>query len=367
MVISVAEDQIINEQLRDTFIARQISRTNKNVFLVNLLLILGVCGYGAAKWRYLINFMSVATSMSADQLASVKDPKFLNKYFISVRGQESFESGLQFVEQEVNESTQAVTSRTVKADYVVLFMDGRFLIVKASPGAATQKQFEGALVTLPTDVRSRIVSEIKDRPDLVQAVLPVMLDATGFRYEGYWTLAICIPILLFGGWNLRRVHLRRKSPGTHPILRNLSGYGAIPQLALDIDTDLRGPTEKLGDATVTTSWILSPRLFELRLCRITDVVWAYQKVTKHSVNLIPTGKTYAAIVFGRDGVPMEISGGQEKIEKLLQILSSRVPWAVIGFTNDLDKAIRANWWSFVAEIDQQRGAKSVAASSASGD
>jgi hypothetical protein len=188
--MAIAEDQIVNEQLRDTFVARQISRTNRNLFLANMLLILCVCGYAAANWRYLVNFMSAPTAMSSDQLAVVKDPNSINKYFISVRGQKSFDSGLQFVEQEVNESTQAVTSRTVKADYVVLLIDDRFLIVKAAPRGAQKTEFDGALVALPTDVRSKITSEIADRPDIVQAFLPVMLDATGFRYEGYWTLVV---------------------------------------------------------------------------------------------------------------------------------------------------------------------------------
>jgi hypothetical protein len=351
--MSIADHEIVNEQLRGTFISRQVNRTNRNLFFVNLLLILGVCGYFALNWRYLSNFAAFPTSLSADQLASVKDPNSLHRYFISVHGQKSFETGLQSIERETSGTTQAVTSETIKADYLVLSSDGRLLVVKAPPHKAGKTEFEGALVELPKELRANITSEVANRPDIVRAFLPVMLDATGFREEGYWTIAICLPILVFAGWNIRKVYLRTQNPAIHPIWKTLAGYGSVPQLVMNIDADLRGTTEKVGGTVVTSSWILRPRFFELQFCRILDIVWAYKKITSHSINFIPTGKTYAALVFGRNGIPVEVDGKITKIDGLLQIIASRAPWAVIGFSKDLDKTIRANWLGFVAEIDQR--------------
>ena len=277
-----------------------------------------------------------------------------------MEGQESIESGLQSI---LTETSGSSTSKTVKADYVVLFIDGRFLIVKAPPGTSkTTKEFSGALVPLPEDIRRQIVGQVYDQPDIASAFFPdLMLDATGFRDQGYWAIGICVPILLVATWNFRNVYIRRQDPQTHPILKLLAGYGSIPQVAMNIDSDLHAPRERMGDATVTASWILNPKFFELRICHIPDIVWAYLKVTKHSVNLIPTGKTYAAVIFSRNRVPTEVDGGEDAIAKLLQTIASRAPWAVIGFTKELDKAIRADWSGFVADIDQRRAAASVTA------
>lgn len=243
-----------------------------------------------------------------------------------IRGQVT---GIQHVEQQVNESTNKVESQTVNADYLILVLDDRFLIVKAPHGVAATR-FTGALVDLPSDVRSEVVGQVTD-PEMVKLFLQPMLDATGFRGEGYWTIAICLPILALAGWNFRKVYMRIQDPAIHPIIKSLSRFGSLPEITMKIESELRGDTEKLGNAKVSQSWIFVSQTFGLSMCRIPEIVWAYKKVTRHYTNFIPTGKSYEAIVFSRYGTPVLAKGKEKKMDRLLEIVASRTPWALLGF------------------------------------
>jgi len=350
--MSSLNSTLLNEQLRGTFISRQVRRANRRVLVLNAVLVLAVLAYASANLRYFSNFVRGPASISGNELASVSNPNSLSRYFVSVNGQKSIDSGIQHVEQQVNETTNAVESQKVDADYLILVVDERFLIVKA-PHGATATQFHGALVDLPSDVRSEVVGQVTD-PEMVKLLLPVMLDATGFREEGYWTIAICLPILAFAGWNIRKVYLRIQNPSTQPIISTLSQYGSVPEVTMEIESELRGDTEAVGSARVSQHWILISETFGLSLCRMSEIVWAYKKVTKRSVNFIPTGKSYSATVFRRSGSYTSVDGREKEVDHLLQIIASRAPWALLGFTAEIDKITRSNWHVFVAEIDERR-------------
>lgn len=359
--MSSPDTAFLAEQLRGTFIARQVRRANRRLFAVSALLVLGVAGYVMANARYLNNFVRGPAPISASQLTSIADPNSLSRYFVSVSGDKIIDSGIQHIQQQINQTTNKVESQTVDADYLILVVDERFLIVKA-PHGETGTHLRGSLVDLPTDVRSEVVGQVSE-PELVRRFLPVMLDAGNFREEGYWTIAICLPILGFAGWNLRKFYARVQNPNTHPIIVAFARFGSVPQLAMEVEGELRGETEALGSARVTQSWIFVSETFGLSICRIPEIVWAYKKVTRHYHNFIPTGKSYATIIFGRDGRAVQADGSQKKMDRLLEVVAARAPWALLGFNEEINKLVRSNWQGFVAEIDERR----TKAAGASGD
>jgi len=330
-----------------------LDRTNRNLLLMSLTLIAAVAIYAAIEWRYFSNFFQGPVAMDAGAIAAVKAPESLPRYFVAVKGDDSIDTGVQDVEEEVSDSG-SVRSQTVKAEFSVLRLGSRFLIVKRKP-ADNGKAYQGALVELPGDVHSQIVTPLlSDNPNAEQIFLPAMLDATGFRKKGYIALAICIPVILFALWNISKAGKRRNNPLTHPILKSLSRYGPLADTACQIDADAAGAPQRVGNALLGPSWILLPSAFSLSVCHIPDVVWAYEKVTKRSVNFIPTGKSYAAIVFDRYGQSLEIQAGREKSEQVLGMLAERAPWAVFGFSDELKKLAGANWAGFVAAVDARR-------------
>jgi hypothetical protein len=159
---------------------------------------------------------------------------------------------------------------------------------------------------------------------------------------------------LFAAWNFRKVTQRKNDPLLHPIVKVASRYGQIAETAQQIDIELKGETRKLCGAVVTPSWVLVKHMFSLDVFHIPDVIWAYKKVTKHSVNFIPTGKTFATIMFDRYGKSLEMDEGRSESNTFLMMLQEKMPWVVFGYSDDLKKIAQEDWSGFVAVVDSRR-------------
>jgi hypothetical protein len=352
MVSMETEQSFISAQLHGSFLDRQIRRTNRNLFLVSLLLIVGVAGYGFAQRRYFYNFVAGPFAVDGTRLTGDLRPDDQLRYFVKLRGEESAESGLQEVERETEGGS--VHNETVTAKYSILVIDKRLLVVKSSP-SENGTAFQGTLVELPGDVRAEILRPfLKDYPNASEAFLPVMLDATGFRNEGYIALAVSIPTLLLAAWLIRKLIVRRNQPETHPVVRRASQYGSLPDVSQRLDTELHGNVITFAKAQVTQSWVLLPTAFGLAMCEIPNLIWAYKKVTKHYHNFIPTGKTYEVIVYDRCGMPLQMQAGQKKVDAMLNLLAERAPWAIFGYSDELKQALRSDWGGLVAAVDARR-------------
>ena len=207
----------ISAQVQGTFLDRQIQRSNRNLLLVSLILIVAAVGYAAIERRYLYNFFAGPFQVSGPQLVTIQQPGSQLRYFVQVKGDDSSDTGLQEVERESEGGT--VKRETVKAKYSILLLNKHLLIVKSGPNESGTV-FKGELRELPSDVRSNIVTPlIREHPTANQAFLPFMLDTTGFRDEGYIALALGIPAFALAAWLIAKVmrspwqfHVRRMTP-----------------------------------------------------------------------------------------------------------------------------------------------------------
>jgi DUF971 family protein len=111
----------ISAQVHGTFLDRQVHRTNRNVLLVSLFLIVAVVGYAAVERRYLYNFFAGPFSVSGPQLVTIQQPDSQLRYFVKVTGDDSSDTGLQEVERETEGGT--VKRETVKAKYSILLLN----------------------------------------------------------------------------------------------------------------------------------------------------------------------------------------------------------------------------------------------------
>jgi hypothetical protein len=342
----------ISAQVHGSFLDRQIRRTNRNLLLVSLILIVAVVGYAAMERRYLYNFFAGPFQVSGPQLVTIQQPTSQLRYYVTVKGDDSSDTGLQEVERESEGGT--VKRETVKAKYSILLLNKHLLIVKSGPNESGTA-YTGELSELPSDVRSNIVTPlVKDHPTANQAFLPFMLDSTGFRDEGYIALALGIPAFALAAWLIAKVMRRRADVSSHPVVQRACIYGNFADVAQQFDMELQGNTVKIGRATFTQSWVFLPSRFGLSICRIPDLIWAYKKVTKHYTNFIPTGKTYEIVMYDRFGKPLQMQARQKKIDAMLTILAERSPWAVFGYSDDLSKTLRTNWGGFIAAVDQRK-------------
>jgi len=218
---------LIGVQLQGTYVERQMKRTNRNLLLFCIVLLLLLAGFAYMEREYLYNFFMGPFPMDANGIGAVTDPDGLQHNFISVNGEDSFDTGVQRVKQKLSQSGE-VKSESVVGEYSILVLGKHLLIVERGLNDKG-KHYEGKLEALPDDVRAQIVIPLlSNYPEAEQAIFPLLLNATGFRKDGYFGLAVAIPIVLFIVWLFTRAIKRQNQPLLHPILSTLSQYGPIP-------------------------------------------------------------------------------------------------------------------------------------------
>ncbi len=333
----------------DDFISQQIKRTNRNLFLIGAVILacLGVCL--TATWRDTYNFIFGPFPVQSSELVSISNPDAPKRFFVKVEGEESFTTGMREVDSNNHDK--------IRAEVVALVVDKRLLLVK-TPLDKQEVQFTGTLTAIPTRVASDVVHDWDVKhPDMKGAFLPFMLDATGFRKgDNLWVAAAAAGFGLLG-LVMVGIPLRRQlQPDNHPLLIQLAKYGGLQDVRMRIYTEIRseGGGEKLGPMQITTNWLINAAACKTNVMATRDMVWAYPKVTKHYHNGIPTGKTYSAIIRDSKGQSLEISGKKDSVPKLLESLQRRMPWAVIGYSKELEALWLKEKPKFFQLVEQRR-------------
>jgi len=339
----------------DNFIGQQIRRCNRNLLFVNLVLLAAMVVYAGFNRRYLANFLMGSTNISSDQLAALHDPGQRFRYFVHVHGDKSVPTGIQSVEQTIDEDTQQVESEQTTADYVAVEVGQKLLLVKA-PLHSTGADFSGALEPIPSDVYDQTIAPVlKQDPTLQSAFVPAMLDASDYRTEGYWTLGIGIPLLLLVGWNLKKWMSRSSDHTASPIYKRITNFGQPEMVMQEIDTDLKmSPPQKIGQAHVSGPWLFMPWMFSMVVFHVPDVVWTYPKITKRKVYFIPVGKSYATVVRDRFRYSYEINGKKKNAGALIEYITQQAPWVASGYSQELDKLWQKQPNEFIAAVDERR-------------
>jgi hypothetical protein len=125
-------------------------------------------------------------------------------------------------------------------------------------------------------------------------------------------------------------------------------------VAVEAEREFENPMLK-GKAgwRLGNKYLVRSSLFTFNVLRFHDVLWAYKKVTKHSVNFIPTGKTYEAIIqcYGGNAT---IAGKEKKVHELLEYVQQRAPWAMYGYSDELSATFTKRQQDFANSVEQRR-------------
>jgi hypothetical protein len=334
----------------EDFISQQIKRTNKNLLLLGGGILAVMALILSFTWREAYNFAFGPFPMQPAELTSIENPDLLKRYFVNVRGEETFPTGLQQVD--------ANNHKNVRAVVVGMVVNKRILLVK-TPADNHQVQFTGTLVALPPEIQTGAVRAIeKEDPNLKGAFLPYMLDAeTPFRDSDSYIAAVFFALLVGSGIYLAGLSIARMlRPEAHPLLSQLQKYGHPRDVRARIDSELRGEGggENLKSVHITTNWLIHAAPYKTGVMATRDVVWTYPKVTKHYHNGIPTGKTYAAVIRDSKGQSLEISGKKDAVSIILGALEKRMPWVLVGYNQQLDQLWKKEKPKFFLTMEKRR-------------
>jgi hypothetical protein len=330
------------------FLEKEIRRVGRNCMLAGLggLVIISVLFW--AEGRYFFNFFHGPFRIDQATLVSIQNPDARREAFVTIQGDETLETGF----EESNTDYFITTHHPILA----LKAGDRLLLVKVSKDTEAT-QFSGDLTSIPSDVRSEVLSVLQQRnPELKDRFLPVMLDATSYRLNGYIGSAAGTLFGLALLWFLLKGLQWRAKPETHPVWKKLGKYGSAQQVGSQLDAEVRseGGGETFGAARLTTNWLVHSSAFNIEVMRIADVVWAYLQVVKHYHSGIPTGKSHFVKVFDREGASATISTKKKLAPDLLQSIQRRVPWAIYSFSPGLEQMWKKRRAEFLLGVDQEK-------------
>jgi len=135
-------------------------------------------------------------------------------------------------------------------------------------------------------------------------------------------------------------------PERHPLCKALSQYGPLYSVVPQIDTDVAAGTSSFNGVTFSRNWIISCWLTQVAVMRRDEIIWAYKERTKHSVNFIPTGSSYALVLRDARGKLLELSNSEQLVDSYLTGWAQQTPWVIFGYDRKLDKLYKKQLQSF---------------------
>jgi Family of unknown function (DUF6709) len=305
--------------------------------------------FAAGHSRYVVNFVGGPYPLSAADLGAIAHVAEAPRYFARVAGSRVLDTGLQ--EVTVSESNGVETDRSVSAGYYALVVGDKLLVCKSRSGSRTT--FVGELTPMPPDLEQHLFGTA-DMKAIRYRFYPFYLDDEPFRVPGYWALG---GLAVFGLLLLRYArpawrYLR--DPASHPLIERVEKWGDPVGVAVAAERELRSPVlEGGGGWALTEQFLVRSTFFTFDLLRLSDLLWAYKKVTKHSVNFIPTGKTYEAILACYGGTAT-VPGNEKRVNEVLRFAAQRTPWAIFGFSKELESCFKTNVRAFCSAVERRR-------------
>jgi hypothetical protein len=308
-----------------------------------------VAVFGFFQHRYIRNFLMGPYELGASELDAIEDITAAPQIFAKVTGSRVIDTEIQ--EYTVHEQNGHEASRSVAAGYYALDLGDRYLICRSGSGSGTT--YVGELAPLTSEFAAHFF-DTPDMQSIRHLFYPYYLNDESFRLPGY----IAVAVLLIAGLFLVRIarsawkHL--KDPSSHPVYQRVQGWGDPVGLAVAVEGEARSPLFKGRKGwSVTDRFLVRSSFFTFDLLRVSDLLWAYKKVTKHSVNFIPTGKTYESVLYCYGG-NATIQSKEKTTDAILEFLSRRAPWAVFGYSKELEGTFRKNREAFYDAVEQRR-------------
>ena len=194
----------------------------------------------------------------------------------------------------------------------------------------------------------------KDMRSLRSSFYPFYLDSGSFRRPGFVGIGVAIVFLLLFIWQALPAWGAWRDPERHPLAQRIAKWGDPIGSAVEAEHEfnnslLRGKHGwRFGNKL-----LLRSSFFSFNVLRLQDVLWAYKKITKHSVNFIPTGKTYEAIVHCYGG-NATIPGSEKKVNEMLTFVQQRAPWAIYGYSEPLAATFNKQRQEFARGVEQRK-------------
>jgi len=300
--------------------------------------------------RYIDNFLHGPYTLGRAQLDAIADVTTTPHYFARVSGTRVIDTGLR--EYSVSSSAGVEKSRTESGAYYALVIGDKFLIFKRGAGADVSSVVEGRLMPWPAELEGEMFDS-KEMRDLRPRFYSFYIQNGSFRIVGIWMIVGTLVFALLLAWKGLPAWRHARDPADHPLLTRAQAWGDPLAVAVEAEREFEGPRFKSGGWRVGDKYLVQSTFFTFDVLRLEDLLWAYKKITKHSVNFIPTGKSYEAILACYGGIAV-IKAKEKVVEALLAFAHQRAPWAVLGYSADIQNFFNSKRQEFAGAVEQRR-------------
>jgi hypothetical protein len=328
--------------MESTIVWRQIQKFNNSLRWHNLIGLALLIGLGAWQYRYLRNCFLGPQKIDSAELLKITDPDRLDRNFVTYTSEKALDTGFQRVSKSRRSGTETLGHR-----YLVAVVGGeKALLVEAqSIDDLKNPTFTGGLSTISDDVQTKVVDPLlKEAPSMKSRMLPMVLGTNDYRLGSYMLVPLLLGGIGFCSWNVYQAGRRAKDPRKHPVYKTLARYGEADLMATDLDRELRTHYNiddlKTNNTYITPNWLVHPQTYGLQVVQFDRLMWVYKKVTSHSVNFIPTGKSYELLMHDNFGKEYTLKMSEQEVHATIEQINGHAPWAVVGFSDE----IKALWY-----------------------
>jgi len=339
-----------------SFVMSQLRRTSINLLLFNAVLVGGALVTGAVTSGRIAGLVQGPWAIERATLLATVDPDALRRTYVTVAGSRVAEIG------DYGEGTGE--SRRFTAKFAALEVGDRVLIVKTPVDEADNLRFTGYIVEMPEDMRRDLLAAWTSEDGTPAPFLPIMLDAEEGNLPTWLLIGGLVVVIALGLRNVWVGVARLRDHSEHPSWKALAAYGSPAANAASIDGEVSRGTDvvEAGSLRVTPTWLVHRGSFAVTMLPLAQIVWYYKHVTKHYTNFIPTGKTFALHVHDQQGKLRELQAKEKHVDRLLEALHARAPWAIGGWNPDIAAAMAGPQRAEVArEVESRRRAARPAA------
>lgn len=340
------------------FISQNVKRCHRNLAITCAVVILFVLGVGFFNAAYLFNALAGPKNVDRSEIAQ-NNSALINSFrnYVRVNAEDVYDTGAEYVE-----TSRKYNTETVKHKYAALIIEDKILLAKVEPdqNIAHEAKFmtlNGALSEFSSQERLNILEPLfKKQPELRADVLPFVLDAReGFGTSAYLGMGIGLVLIIITGLILFSVIKNYGKFEGSSVSKSLAVFGNPKEVAGQIDFETNGKFEQFGSVLILPSWVIQKRTFTMNFQSIEDIVWVYKKTTKHSVNLIPTGKTHEVILNNKQGKTISLNGlNEQKTDSIMETIYRRIPWVIAGYDDELMGLWNANTNEFVKATSERK-------------
>ncbi|HVS73529.1 MAG TPA: DUF6709 family protein [Phycisphaerae bacterium] len=326
------------------FVAQQISRANRNLLIFNIVL-LGVLGViTLAMVPYMTECVRGPYPASVADVAKLVSPSGAAHRFVT----------LDIDPTKVDESYIHATGGDENANdyYHFLHLDDDHYIVIENSSEDVPAHVQGEIAPLNSEITEKVFP--MEPVHLWGQSAEVIVHDYNYRWGFYMFLVFAIPCAFLFLWNIARAMGRMKDPLKHPFAKQLAKIGLVEEMAIALDAEMLGGGHKVGRVQTTQSWLVRRAMLGCTAVYLGDLAWAYQKSTKHRTNGIPTGTTYSMVMHDIRGKRFEFRLSQQQVQTVLKDLAERVPWVVVGYSQELNTRWMKDRGAFLGAVAERK-------------